>query len=281
MKRKVLFYIGSIFIIAMMTGLLMLITTGSFYREGVQVYDALLQHMTAAPQETVPPTAEIRREDPTEGPVEDPVAESEEEAEEWREVFTLPDHIVLPEVNFEALYEINADVAAWLILPDTPINHPVVRGHDNVRYLHHLFDGTRSNVGTLFIDTYNAPEFADRNTIIYGHNLLDGSMFAVLENYSSQSFFDAHPWVFLLTPAGNYVIQLFAGYAADVEASSWRLWFDDDSAFEDWIDERRGRSDFVSDVTVGPSDQVVTLSTCSVAFYDARYAVVGRLVPIG
>jgi len=270
-KRKLIFYTASLFIIAMMIGLLMLITTSSMYRGGVQVYDNLLQHLSMVPQACPAP--------PTSAPhTPGEVAEAEGDQ---REVFILPDHIVLPEVNFDALHEINPNVTAWLILPDTPINYPVVQGHDNAHYLHHLFDGTRSNVGTLFVDVYNPPGFTDRNTIIYGHNLQDGSMFAALTEYESQDFFDANPWVFLLTPEGNYVIKLFAGYVTDVEGDSWRLWFDDDSAFEAWITERRSRSDFVSDVEIGPSDRIVTLSTCSLAFYDARYVVAGRLMPIG
>jgi len=273
MRQKLLFYIASIFTIAVMAGLFMLITTVLVYRGGAQVYDDLMQHLTI--ETPVPPTPTPTVPEP---PVETPVEEVEEDP---REVFILPDHIVLPTVNFDALYEINPSVVAWLLLPDTPINYPVVQGGDNVHYLHHLFDGTRSNVGTLFVDTYNPPGFVDRNTIIYGHDLQDGSMFATLGRYSSQDFFDAHPWVFLLTPQGNYVIKLFAGYVTDVGGSSWRLWFADDSEFEAWIDERRSRSDFMSHVEVGPSDQVVTLSTCSLAFYNARYVVVGRLMPIG
>ena len=277
MKRKLLFYAASVSTVALLLGLLVLIATSSMYREGAQLQDDLMQHVTVA----APPTQTAA--DPTPEPMPDPAPETPHEASPagGREVFILPDHIVLPEVDFGALYEINADVVAWLILPDTPIHHPVVQGTDNYHYLRHIFDGRRSNIGTLFVDTYNEPGFVDRNTIIYGHNLQDGSMFAVLENYSSQDFFNAHPWVFLLTPTGNYVIQLFAGYVTDVEGPSWRLWFsDDDDEFKEWVNAARARSDFVSDVEVRPSDQVVTLSTCSLAFYDARYVVVGRLLPI-
>jgi len=274
MKRKLLFCISSICVIAMMAGLFMLITMSSMYREGAETYESLMQHLTVVPPRGPVPIQTPAAPEPPDGePMEAP-------DEDRPGVFRLPDHIVLPEVNFAALYEINSDVVGWLILEGTPIHYPVVHGSDNVHYLHHLFDGRRSNVGTLFVDTYNLPGFVDRNTIIYGHHMQDGSMFAALENYNSQAFFDANPWIFLLTPEGNYVIQLFAGYLTDVYASSWRRDFADDSDFETWIRERRDRSDFVSTVEVGPTDRVVTLSTCSTVFFNARYVVVGKLTPI-
>jgi len=196
------------------------------------------------------------------------------------ETFTLPDHIALPTVDFDALGEINPDIVGWILLEGTQINYPVVQGRDNAHYLNHLFDGRRNATGAIFVDSYNQPGFTDRNTIIYGHHMRDGSMFAVLERYRGQYFFNAHPWIFLLTPERNYVIQLVAGYTSNVQSSAWRLDFADDVEVEAWINERRERSDFVSDAEVRPTDRFVTLSTCSWAFNNARYVVVGRLIPL-
>ena len=271
--KQILFYTASSFIVVMMLSLLMLLSTFSSYREGLQLYDALAQHLSvraeAEPEPFPLPLAHPEPEPEPEYPEEEPV-----------ETFTLPDHIVLPEVDFDGLRAINPNVVGWIILEGTPINYPVVQGDDNYHYLDHLFNGTRNPSGAIFVDSYNLPDFVDDNTVIYGHHMRDGSMFAALERYRSQAFFDENPWVFLLTPEGNYVIKLFAGYVVDVEASSWRLEFSDDAEMQYWIDERRSRSDFISDVEVGPSDRLVTLSTCSFVFHNARYVVVGRLMPI-
>ena len=96
--------------------------------------------------------------------------------------------MVLPAVDFESLRESGPDIIGWLNLPDTVINYPVTQTDDNEYYLHHLYDGTYNKVGCLFADYENKADFSDRNTIIYGHNMRDGSMFAVLNEYDEQSY---------------------------------------------------------------------------------------------
>ena len=238
----------------------MIFSIRATYQESAELYSILAQYHT------------VRSVSTSERPQQMQLTEAE--------VFTLPDDIALPTVDFNALGEINPNIVGWLILEDTQINYPVVQGSDNVKYTNHLFDGRRNATGALFVDSYNQPNFADRNTIIYGHNMRDGSMFSVLEQYREQCFFSAHPWIFLLTPEQNYVVELVAGYTSDVQSSAWRLDFSDDTEVEDWINERQKKSDFVSDVQTRQADRFVTLSTCSWAFDDARYVVVGRLMPI-
>ena len=278
-SKRILFCITSGFVLVMMFGLLMLLSIASTYTEGAQAYD-VLRHVIVTPQMEVLPVQSLPDlSDELElTPLDIPY---EEAAVESPETFTLPDTVTLPEVDFGVLREVNSNVVAWLILEGTPINYPVVQGENNYHYLEHLFDGTRNRAGTLFVDSYNLPGFADHNTIIYGHHMQNGSMFAALVNYRTQTFFDAHPWAFLITPEGNYVIQFFAGYTTDVEAPSWRLEFADEAEFTAWIETSRLRSDFESEVEVSASDRLVTLSTCSWAFDNARYVLIGKLVPIG
>lgn len=231
--------------------IIMLTSTISDYSEGAQAYEELTQYLTdpsAAPDTQIPPDPE-------------------------------PD--TLPTVNFDALWAINPDIVAWLICKDTSINYPVVQGSDNDYYLKHLFDGTRNNVGCLFVDCNNEPGFVDHNTVIYGHHMKDKSMFSVLTEYKTQTFYEEHPQMILLTPEGNYTIDLFAGYVTNINADSWRRWFSNNTEFEAWIWETQLKSTFVSDAKVSSSDRFVTLSTCSYEFDNARYVVVGKLVPTG
>jgi len=200
--------------------------------------------------------------------------------DEVDEYFTLPENIVLPNVDFDALYEMNSNVVAWIIIPGTAINYPVVHYSDNERYLYHLFDGTRNRTGAIFADARNNEIFTDKHTIIYGHNMNNGSMFAQITRYRSQEFFEENPYVFLLTPTGNYAVVLFAGYTANTSASSWNRNFEDDYAFEEWATERQQRSDFVSNIEIKPTDRIVTLSTCTNVNRDGRYVIAGRLLPI-
>lgn len=183
-------------------------------------------------------------------------------------------------VDFDALRAINSDVSAWLTCAGTKIHYPVVQTTDNVYYLTHLFDRTENSAGCLFIDSRNHTGFIDRNTIIYGHNMRNQSMFATLTQYKDAAFYQAHPSMQLLTPQGNYRLELFAGYVAGTDAPAWQVSFSDDDAFEQWIRDVRARSTFQSDVSVTAADKVVTLSTCSYEFDDARYVVLGKLTPI-
>ncbi|MCL2427573.1 MAG: class B sortase [Oscillospiraceae bacterium] len=295
-SKKAMFYTSSIFVVVTMFGLLMLASILSTYTEGAQMSDVLSQHISESPQADVvamemdvPLEEEIVEADSSEEALEalyiyDALEEELDEYEEYiPETFPLPYGVVLPEVDFDALREINPDIVGWIILEGTPIDLPVVQGEDNVHYLNHLFDGRRSQVGTIFMDAYNRQGFADHNTILHGHNMRNGSMFSVLRRFRSQEFFDANPMAFLLTPDGNYVIRFFAGHTTCVTSQSWRIQFADDAEMEEWIEENRRLSDFESDVEVGASHRMMTLSTCTASseFRNARYVVIGRLMPIG
>ena len=184
------------------------------------------------------------------------------------------------DVDFSVLSAMNADVAAWIYSADTVIDYPVVQGSDNVYYLDHIFDGTYNKLGTLFVDCRNAPGFSDWNTIIYGHNMNNGSMFASLTNYTKQAYYEAHPEMFLVTPNGTFRLELFSGYVTPSDSDAYTFSFADASAFSEFLENIRARSDFDSPVSVEASDRIVTLSTCTYDFEDARYVVHGKLVPV-
>lgn len=192
--------------------------------------------------------------------------------------------VVLPTVDFEALRETGPDIIGWLTLPDTAINYPVTQADDNEYYLHHLYDGTYNKTGCLFADYENQEDFSDRNTIIYGHNMRDGSMFAALNEYDGQSYFDGHPQMYLVTPGGGYVVEIFTAFVAKPsesgsDTSPWRLSFKDDGAYTTWLSEMAGRSVIETDVTVTSSDKVLTLSTCTPGG-ASRFIVMGKLAAV-
>lgn len=192
--------------------------------------------------------------------------------------------VVLPTVDFEALRETSPDIIGWLALPDTAINYPVTQTDDNEYYLHHLYDGTYNKTGCLFADYENKKVFSDRNTIIYGHNMRDGSMFATLNEYDEQSYFDGHPQMYLVTPGGGYVVEIFTAFVAKPgesgsDTSPWRLSFKDDGAYTTWLSEMAGRSVIETDVTVTSSDKVLTLSTCTPGG-ASRFIVMGKLAAV-
>ena len=178
------------------------------------------------------------------------------------------------EVDFEALHALNDDVVAWIYCPDTKINYPVLQASNNDYYLYRLLDGTVNDNGSIFMDYRNDSTFKDGNTMIYGHHMQSGAMFADLMKYEKQSYYDQHPYLYILTPERNYRLDLFA--AAVVQSTSDI--YDtvvDDAVFQDCIK----RSTFKSDIEF-PTHNVVTLSTCTYDYHsDDRYVVLGELVP--
>lgn len=187
------------------------------------------------------------------------------------------------EVNFDDLAAINPDVAAWLYSEGTDIDYPVVQ-RNNSYYLNHSFDGKKANRGTLFIHEDNAGDFTDENTCIYGHNMTrtgDGVMFSSLVSYKKQSYYEAHPVMYLLTPHGDYKVEIFASYLIDIFDDRIPMHFGDKADYQSYLDEIRSRSNITTNVEVSPTDRIVTFITCTQDHESTeRYLVAGKLVPL-
>ncbi len=180
-------------------------------------------------------------------------------------------------VDFTRLCAANSDTVAWIRSDGTVIDYPVLQADDNAFYLTRLFDQSTSRSGSIFLDSRNQPDFSDAHSIIYGYHMKDGSMFYSLSNYKEQDYFDAHPRLRLETPAQCYDILLFAGYVADVKDDAWKIAFASSDEFGRWLSDAVARSCFVSDVSPAATDCVVTLSTCSYEFENARFVLLGVL----
>ena len=178
--------------------------------------------------------------------------------------------VTLPEVDFNALELINPDLVGWLYCPDTVISYPVVQGEDNTYYLKHLFDGTQNSAGCLFLDS-RCEGLAGANSVIYGHHMKNGTLFAALEHYQDPAYYEDHPSMYLLTPEGTLVIELFSAYVTAAEGEAWQLSFSTEEEFGSWLEQAQERSCFESDVTPRTTDRVITLSTCDYSYEDARF----------
>lgn len=183
-------------------------------------------------------------------------------------------------VDFDGLKEVNSDVVGWIYGGDTQISYPVVQGEDNDFYLHHSYDMEESNAGSIFVEASNSPGFVDGNTIIYGHHMKNQSMFASLDYWADQEYYDAHPVLWLLTPEQDYKIVLFSGYTTPGRSDTYTTFPADDPLLEAYIAASQGKSDFQSDVTPGGEGRYVLLSTCAYNFEEARYVLHGVLEPV-
>ena len=103
-------------------------------------------------------------------------------------------------VDFKALKKMNPDIVAWIRIPDTSIDYPVVQGNDDSYYLTHTFKKTEHVAGAIFLDSDNNADFSDDKNIIYGHNMKDGSMFRGLRNFLDDEFLKEHHILYLYLP---------------------------------------------------------------------------------
>lgn len=224
----------------------------SGYREGHSSYKALEQYVSF--EETL--------EEPT---LPDPMYSSTAPTQ-------MPDVSHWPQVDFIQLSEINPDVVGWICIDGTNINYPIVQGGDNDYYLTHLFDGSWNGSGCIFLDCRSNVDFSDSHSIIYGHNMKDGKMFAGLMDYKAQAFYAEHPTALLVTPGAYYEIQFFSGYVTDDADTAWEL-----SPEEEWLEAVQMKSYFTPEILPKPGDRIVTLSTCSYEFMDAKFVLHGYI----
>ena len=181
------------------------------------------------------------------------------------------------QVNFQELARYYPDIAGWLYCPGTNINYPVVQAENNEYYMHRLPNGEESAGGSLFLDCTNDWNFADANSVIYGHDMKDGTMFGYLHNFDSQSYYEDHPVFYLLTPGRNYRMDIFctAVVPSDSDLYAMRM---EDGALQDWISKTASRSLICPNVPVNrEAEHFLTLSTCSYEYENARFVVVGAL----
>ena len=248
MKRKILFAIALIAVAVGVFSAIQLYKEISEYRKGSEVYD----NMTAYIKE----------------PAEDTISEKTGETDESEE-------IDWPVVDFSSLRKINPDCVAWIQIKDTDINYPVLQGDDNAYYLRHLINGQWNSSGSIFLDYRVGADMTDRHSIIYGHHMKNGTMFSELTKYKEQSYYEEHPIGYLLTPQKNYIIEFFAGYVSKVDDNAWNTEYVSESDFREWLNDVSERSLFESQVTPETTDKILTLSTCSYEFNNARYVLHG------
>ncbi|MEG2080542.1 MAG: class B sortase [Oscillospiraceae bacterium] len=196
--------------------------------------------------------------------------------------------------KYKKAYSVNTDLVGWIKVPGTSINHPVVKKDNNDYYLKHSFYHKYDIRGTVFMDYRNTRETLDKNTILYGHNFLDSTMFAELEKYKSIDFYKENPVIEFNTIYKDYkwkVIAAFLTNASKEEDNNYIFNyiypFMTDKSFLEYTGEISQRSLYKTGVDVQKTDKVLSLSTCTRDMdigrkeTNSRFVLVARLVREG
>lgn len=166
-------------------------------------------------------------------------------------------------VDFDSLLAMNEDIVGWLEIEALDISYPVVQGEDNDYYLHRTFQGQDNFAGSIFVDFNNRGTFSDRNTVVYGHNMKNGSMFGTLSRFREQSTYDESPYFWIYTPTRIYKYEIFSCAEVDKYSENYQITFTDAQDFTEFIERSKAQSLVENDVEVTTRDRVVTLSTCT------------------
>lgn len=218
----------------------------SDYKRASNEYDALAKNMVTESQEEIQIEETIK---------EEAKAES---------VLDLPYDYEVPEysVDLQAVKAQNPDTVGWIILPDSRINYPIVKSKDNTEYLTTTFEGKTANSGAIFMDMYCPNDFNCDNTIIYGHNMKNGSMFRALNNMTDKEYFWRHHIFCIDTGNGFEEYEVISCYqTVETDLISWQIGFQSLEDYEEWLKSIVKRCNYDC-VDYDASKKTITLSTC-------------------
>lgn len=220
------------------------------------------------------------------------VSNDEEEAKLWEEFYAKYPNIQLPSgmmAKYAYLYALNQQLVGWISIPNSGIDVQVVQSTNNTDYLKKDFYGNYSRYGCPFMDYRNDPKYLNQNTIIYGHHMSDGLIFAELSKYKTLDGFTESPVIEYDTLYKSYKFKVYAAFITNSKA-------DDDNGyifnytvtsfgsidnFDDYIKAVDERKLYTTGVDINSGDKLITLSTCTYEFTDARLVIIGRLMRSG
>lgn len=191
---------------------------------------------------------------------------------------------VLPE--YEEFLSQNPDLVGWLTIQGTKVDYPVVqKTEDNDYYLNHSFDGSEDSAGTIYVDYRSDIVNPTTNTMVYGHNMKNGTMFGSLKNYLQEDFFKEYRYIQFNTIYEHRLYQVVSVGLSEVayqDENSYRYYnFIQANNMEEWqefVDNVSSLAIYQSDVTLEPSDEILTLSTCNSYTEDGRLFIVAKRI---
>lgn len=181
--------------------------------------------------------------------------------------------------------DVNEDIYAWVYVPGTKVDYPILqRSGNNDFYLNHDLNGKKASCGSIYTENYNEKDFNDNHTVVYGHNMKNGSMFKSLRNYDDKDFFEENKYIYIYTEADTRVYEIFGAYEYTDEHLLLNYKTDNAGGFQKYLDMVKKQPDasghFNRELTVNSSDKIITLSTCISGKDGSRYLVQGKLIAV-
>lgn len=187
-------------------------------------------------------------------------------------------------IDFSALKTEKPDVCGWIRIDGTAIDYPVLRsGEDTAEgfYLNHGIDRVKKNTGSIYIEKLNSPNFIDPVTVIYGHNMRNGSMFAAATNYKNRDFFEQNPNIYIYTEGHILTYEVFSAFLYDDKHLMYSFDFYDAASYNEFLQTCLAPQSSIKNVrenaAVSTDDKIIVLSTCY-AEDDDRFLVVARQI---
>ena len=171
-------------------------------------------------------------------------------------------------IDFEGLWEINPEIYAWIRIPDTNIDYPILQheGEDQGYYLTRDIYGENSQAGSIYTEHYNRKDFTDPNTLLYGHNMKNGSMFHNVRYFAEREYFDEHEDLYIYVPGKILKYQIITCYEYDDRHILGSFDFSDEEVFAEYLEEIMNPRSMYTMVREGveltTENRIVTLSTC-------------------
>ena len=178
----------------------------------------------------------------------------------------------------ENLYDKYEDYRGWIKIDNTNINYPIVQGKDNSFYLDKDINKNYLSSGSIFMNYLNHG-FNDENTVLFGHHMRNKTMFAQLKKYKEKEFFYGNNDIVIEVENGKVLkYKVFSAYVTDAKDNYIKTNFDDNAQYKEFLEDIKNKSLYKSDIDVNENDKIITLSTCSYEFNDARMVVHGKLL---
>lgn len=278
--RKVVIYLTSVLIVGVIVGAVFAIKEAKEKADLEATYIEPMPVMTEAEMETLYDEHKKSDEMQLAEHTSEAGEEATEETEDIQNVSQSDENGVYEgcPVDFAGMWEINEDVYAWITIPGTNIDYPILQHDtDNTYYLNYNIDGSYGFPGCIYTENLNSKDFLDNNTIIYGHDLKAGTMFSQLHKFKDSAFFEEHKKVYIYTPEKELSYTIFAAYLYDDRHLMYSFDFADSQVYatylEDVLNMRSMNALIREDVTVTAQDKIITLETCARNQPDKRYLV--------